>query len=490
MWYILDILEYSVRGILLLYLCSDAFVWKKKYTKQGKYLFFLLFVVWGFWLGNSKWLKRLLYGENAEIQKSSTSIIKLLLMMAVCFLLLNFFYEGSRLMKAYMTLLFETVLEMARFGIHCFWSLGINVFCDWLVRKTLEDTMQIERFYLIIKNAEYIWNLSFVLLYSGILYLTIRLIRKYRQNMRDISRQGILFLMISPAIGMAFDLVMRCLFFTRTGEQIDFLYDRHKGMYAIIPVMTFLCLLSIIYSIKIYEELMRTQEEKSRMLFYEQQLADMTGHVREMERLYDGIRGINHDMNNYIADMEQLLGASLKQGDLNDSIESEAQKYLEHMKSALDTMTIRYSTGNPVMDVIMNRKWQECEKEGIRLTSDFLYPEQLGIEAFDLGILMNNALDNAIEACKNCIRKKELNIRVHSYLKGRMFFLRIENDCDGTKVLYTEDEMLRTTKEDDRIHGVGLKNMRSVADRYFGTMTYEINDDVFILTIMLQGSNS
>ena len=52
---------------------------------------------------------------------------------------------------------------------------------------------------------------------------------------------------------------------------------------------------------------MNAQEEKNRLLFYEQQLSDMTKHVQDMERLYDGIRGMRHDMNNYIADMEQLF---------------------------------------------------------------------------------------------------------------------------------------------------------------------------------------
>ena len=126
------------------------------------------------------------------------------------------------------------------------------------------------------------------------------------------------------------------------------------------------------------------------------------------------------------------------------------------MKETLDALTIRDNTGNPVTDVIMSRKRQECEKEGITLESDFLYPIQLGIEAFDLGILLNNALDNAMEACLRCRKKKHPLIRVHSYLKGRMFLVRIENDCDGNEVLYTADRTLRTTKEDDSMHGIGL----------------------------------
>ncbi|MDE5933143.1 MAG: ATP-binding protein, partial [Lachnospiraceae bacterium] len=201
---------------------------------------------------------------------------------------------------------------------------------------------------------------------------------------------------------------------------------------------------------------------------------------------YDGIRGMRHDMNNYIADMEQLIEENVGRDLTGVSAGTEAQRYLCHMKKAMETLTMQYQTGNPVMDVVMNRKWQECEKAGISLDSDFLYPGQLGIEAFDLGILLNNALDNAIEACAKC-RKRLCEISVHSYQKGRMFFLRIENDCDGGNIRYTEEKTLQTTKEDEWIHGIGLRNMQSVVERYYGTMNYEIRDDRFFLTIMLQG---
>lgn len=487
MIYFIDILEQGIGAVLLLYLCSGMITWKRKYAKQGKYIFFLLFVIWEYWLANSAWLDRLLHGDDMIPKRSSISIVRLALMMAACFLLIDFFYSGSRLIKGYLVLLYETVAELSRFGIHGVWSLFAKAFYDYLTSQLLEGKVPFGTFegfnnFLVI--SQYIWQLLLMLLYITVTWLTIRAIRKYRRSMQDITRQGVMFLMLSPAVGMAFSVAMRCIFYKRTGTQVEYIYDRHGGMYAIIPLMTFLCLLSIVYSVRIYEELMRTQEEKSSLIFYKQQLSDMTEHVQEMERLYDGIRGMRHDMNNYIADMEQLLGVG------THPIEPEAEKYLYHMKNALDAMTLKFSTGNPVTDVIMNRKCQECEKEGIDFTSDFIFSEQLGIEAFDMGILLNNALDNAIEGCKKCVGKDRAGIRVHSYRKGIMFFLRIENDCNEKSVQYTQDNILRTTKEDDWLHGIGLKNMQSVAERYYGTMSYEIRDGVFFLTIMLQGKQA
>ena len=250
-------------------------------------------------------------------------------------------------------------------------------------------------------------------------------------------------------------------------------------MYVIVPIMTILCLLAIGYSIKIYGELMQAEEEKNGLLFYKQQLSDMTEHVQEMERLYDGIRGMRHDMNNYIADMEQLLGISKLRGNLEENVENEAQNYLYRMQNTLDNLTLHYHTGNPVMDVIMNRKWQECEKAKITFDGDLFYPEKLGIEAFDLGILLNNALDNAIEACGRCVEGKDKCISIHSYQKGKMFFLQIENSCNGNEIVYTKEQMLRTSKENEWQHGIGLKNMKSIVERYYGTMIHEVREEKF-----------
>lgn len=488
MWLILDILECSIRGILLLYLSEKVIEWKGKYKRQGKYLFFLLFVALGVWFGNSKILQKLLYGKEMIMESSSQSIEKLLLAIVVCFFLLDFFYQGSRLLKAYVVLLYEIVFEMARMGIYGIWHLGISFYIEWWTNQTIEGIISTETYHSRINTVEYIGMILLSLCYLSIMYITILFIRKYgNKSMQGIQRKGILFLMIFPAIGFAFDLVLRCLLIIKRGEQIEFLYDLHWGMYAIVPMMSFLCLIAIVYSIKIYGELMQAEAEKNGLLFYKQQLAEMTEHVQEMERLYDGIRGMRHDMNNCIADMEQLLYVSIQQNNMDEDTCWEARDYLCRMKNTMDSLTLHYNTGNPVMDVILNRKYQECLNGDILFESDFLYSEKLGIEAFDLGILLNNALDNAIEACGRCMDGSKKKILLHSYQKGRMFFLRIENSCNGNEIVYTREHELQTSKEDKWQHGIGLKNMQSIVAHYYGTMSHEIREDTFILTIMLQG---
>ncbi len=304
----IDLMKYSVSAALLLYLCKGALTWKEKYARQGKYLFFLLFVVCGFWFSNSAWFDEFLYKDNMILQRSSMTIIKLLIRMFSNFILLDFFYEGRKLLKTYLVLLYRVIMEMAVFSLYGFWTFCLQAYSDWQINRVIDNDMALEDYLAHMKSLGNVWNLVLVLIQLCIAYIAVRAVLKYRQDMQNTDKQGILFLMLSPAVGMAFDLILRCLVFTQTETaEIEFLFDKYKGMYAFIPAMTFLCLLSIVYSCKIFKELMNAQEEKNRLLFYEQQLSDMTKHVQDMERLYDGIRGMRHDMNNYIADMEQLF---------------------------------------------------------------------------------------------------------------------------------------------------------------------------------------
>lgn len=184
--------------------------------------------------------------------------------------------------------------------------------------------------------------------------------------------------------------------------------------------------------------------------------------------------------------MEQLLQIDSEDGQMSVQVRKEAQHYLQSMQQAAAELSLHFSTGNPVTDVILNRKGQICVQEGISLEGDLLYPMNLMIEAFDLGIVLNNALDNAIEACRKMPEERKKEIRFRGYVKGRMFFLVVENTYDGTGMRIKDGKLL-TTKNDEEVHGLGMSNMQSCVEKYYGTMQYELGENRFILTIMLQG---
>lgn len=488
--YVLELMEYSVRAALLLFLCKDSIALKEKYRSVGKVLFFLQAFIISFWLSNSTWVNKLVYGDNNLQNSSSYSIVKIVFIILCSFAAMDVMYKGGRLAKIYLLSVFYTVQEMVRFSLHSFYSLGTAAYLNQISEQLIAGDISPERFYELVELMQ-LWAMLFFSLGTWILmYVVFRLYRRYQTGpVTDLNREGIRFLMLTPIIGMVFGASWRITLYYQRGEQIEFLYEKHGSMYIVVPVIAVLCLVGIILSRKIYSELMRSEEQKNNLLFYKQQLSDMTEHVRELEQLYDGIKGMRHDINNYVADMEQLLQIGGDSEQLPEQVKREAAQYLHHMQQAASGLALQFSTGNPVTDVILNRKGQICAQENILLSGELIYPNHLMIEAFDLGIVLNNALDNAIEACRKLPQDRKREVRFRGYVKGRMFFLVVENTYDGTS-MRIQDGRLLTTKEDEEIHGMGMSNMRSCVEKYYGTMQYELGENMFIMTLMLQGESN
>lgn len=97
-------------------------------------------------------------------------------------------------------------------------------------------------------------------------------------------------------------------------------------------------------------------------------------------------------------------------------------------------MNYSIHTGNPVTDVVLNGKARRAKDRGIQFDSEFRFPKDFGIDAFDLSIILNNSLDNALEACEILLEKDSearTYIKIRSFCKNNMFLMNVENSCDG-----------------------------------------------------------
>lgn len=105
------------------------------------------------------------------------------------------------------------------------------------------------------------------------------------------------------------------------------------------------------------------------------------------------------------------------------------------------------------------------------------YPKSENISAFDISVILNNALDNAIRAAKSVVKiRAHAWIIVRSYAKNDVYILEIENDF-----IQAETVDRRKCQE----HGYGLLNIQKVSQKYCGDMLIERVDGVYKLSVML-----
>lgn len=98
---------------------------------------------------------------------------------------------------------------------------------------------------------------------------------------------------------------------------------------------------------------------------------------------------------------------------------------------------------------------------------------------YELSTIISNLFKNAIEASERLLpEQRRIEIKIGS--NGGMFYIEMENTCDSS---VESSKTLVTTKLDVRNHGIGLKNVSDVVNKYSGKMSYECVDGVYRIEI-------
>ncbi len=79
----------------------------------------------------------------------------------------------------------------------------------------------------------------------------------------------------------------------------------------------------------------------------------------------------------------------------------EAVRYIEDMDGMAEKMSFPCSTNNPVVDILIENKLGIAKSMGIEVDCSLLLPYPCSFKDIDICIVLSNALDNAIQACKS-----------------------------------------------------------------------------------------
>ena len=244
------------------------------------------------------------------------------------------------------------------------------------------------------------------------------------------------------------------------------------GFYGALSFLHYLIsIVAILVVIVMFQNWKEMQEEQRGQELVLNQISDMKKHIEEVEKLYRDIRSMRHDMGNHIQTLEHLVA--------HNNID-DATEYLEHLKNEWDEVSPEIKTGSPVIDVILMEKLREAKERQIRFLSDFHYPQNTKLNAFDLSVIMNNALNN----CMENVSGDDPYISISSFRKNSIFMITIKNSFGG-QLNFGDSDLPETTKS-GREHGMGLNNIRRVARMYMGDISLEQGNEEVILSIMMQ----
>lgn len=188
----------------------------------------------------------------------------------------------------------------------------------------------------------------------------------------------------------------------------------------------------------------------------------------ELGRIY------RHDMRHHLAALDGMLG----QGDI-----AGARQYVDTLAGGLEQVSGASQCANAAVNAVLTAYLDQAGSAGCVVEARALLPKELPFEETDLCVLLANPLENAIHACQ-ALPPDQRHILLHVEMtsNGRLT-VTMENPCPEPVAFDDEGLPIRQKEEDG--HGLGLRSVQAVANKYGGLFRCRWENGVFFLRAVL-----
>lgn len=300
--------------------------------------------------------------------------------------------------------------------------------------------------------------------------------RRLRAQRSPLHRRELCYLALIPAAGILFGQMISRLMVEFQDGVLTQLYQRHPPFLAAVPALALLFYAGTYLTIAFQQGAAALREEQAARSAEYQQVQAIRTRIREVERFYAQIRELKHELRGHLTNLKGLARSGAYE---------ELSAYIARMDGTIQDFAPDIQTGNPVTDVIIGSVRRRCLELNIGFQAEFHYPEAEAFDAFDLGVILQNLLQNALEACEK-LREGPRRITLTGRRSGRFFLLEVQNTYTG-EVIFSRDGLPATTKRDAAsMHGIGLSTVRREAEKYLGGLDLTAADQLFTATVLLQ----
>lgn len=267
-------------------------------------------------------------------------------------------------------------------------------------------------------------------------------------------------------------------FFVIVGLGIDSCYINgmiyiNLSLNTLLFFMLFLLIMSCIYAMHVGDLYDDFTISSSRLEIAEKQITMQREHYDALSKQMNEIREIKHDINHFTGVMSQLA----EEGNL-DKLRMFLSEYCEKAKMGQLPVFCEHIIANS----IIGYNYLRAEEYGIFFESRCNISVYFFMSDSDLCILLGNALENAVFACRQMDAKTTRFVSIESgYSKGQRL-VKVTNSYNGQ--LEIIDGQYISSKKGNS-HGLGLRNIEKVVETYGGFLKIEHTDKIFTLMMAI-----
>lgn len=218
---------------------------------------------------------------------------------------------------------------------------------------------------------------------------------------------------------------------------------------------------AILYLINIMEK--RTKEEQQLTLL-NQQMEIQSKSIAALNQSYQNQRRVTHE---HLHQLQTIV-------DLLDRGENQAiRQYISEIQGTRRTTALNINTHNPVLDAILNQKYQWASENGIKMQFQINDLSKIALGLNELVVLFANLFDNAIEACLKLPSDRAIYCHI---ICEEALYVSIRNTSQPVEIV---NGLIETTKEPKHEHGFGLPNIRHILNSLSAEFAYHFKDGWF-----------
>lgn len=251
-------------------------------------------------------------------------------------------------------------------------------------------------------------------------------------------------------------------------------YEINDNSFQIIVICAAIILiLANVFIFSLLEKKAEYVNTKVQLAFTQKHIDDQIRHYNELYKYQNDIKNFRHDIKNWLISLLALLESKKY---------NEATEYAKEKLDFISTPGNIVNSGNPVIDAIIQSKQSIAKNRNIKIESSVKLSKDIAIDQTELGVLIGNALDNAIEATAKIQDSKEplvISVTISTIVEQLLI------DINNPVVENIDVKHIFTTKRNPQNHGFGLRSIQTIAKKYNGDVFLSCEDQKFNTHIIL-----
>jgi len=238
-------------------------------------------------------------------------------------------------------------------------------------------------------------------------------------------------------------------------------------------ILTFGLVGIVFITLCLFQNIFQKNEQLQTSMVANQSAKNQIAAYHEMDALYERQRRKMHDYKNQLMTVQNLLQ--------NGNI-IEAQEFMKKLTKSISVDMSAINTNHPVVNAILNQKFQMAKEKRVSMLLTVGDVHEIRLSEEEIVVLLGNLLDNAIAECEQVVRTgREAVIRLKLVYEEKHLVLSMKNPV----VQKLEIQNNKVQKQQLKGHGIGLKNVEAVVERYDGSLALECTDKEFQAVVIL-----